>query len=700
MRQHPIRETSAIRAFALGLGLLPLVAAAGWAADARRPRRETAIRRDRYGVPHLIAPNERELGSALGRVQCEDRAAQVNYNLNAGSGRLAEYLGPASLEADRTERRLRHREIAERDWPKLPRALRSLVEGYVQGVNDWFTKHPTPPPFARRRFDVYDVIGWHRSLLMRAGLTIARIDGNAPVGEPQPVVAPGQSNAWAVAGIRSATGKPVLLIDPHWPIEGNLQLYEARLRGGSLDAWGFMPVGTPLVAIGCTAAIAWTFTAGGADSSDAFALRLNPADPNRYEFDGKSLPLTARRETIRVKEPDCLREVTETFRYTPVGPVLRNDAGEPYAAALPGWDDGRALEQVWKMNTARSAADFRRALRMDRLSYFNVVCAAAEGDIGYVQTGMVPRRASEYNWERRVPGWTNSTRYRGMLSFSELPRVENPPIGFLQCCNTAANVVTPGLTFSRDDFPPGALYGHYGAYRARGQRATDLLREAERLDLETAGQIAFDTYCPHADLWVPLILRAVSEAGDPIELREAAALLREWDRHVEADSAGATLFRFWRFACDELKQSQAGRDAFQVPDGPAVRRDALAALRTAVADLQRRYGRIAVPWGEIKRLRRGDREWPLSGDGLGRLGLDTLRATAADRLDERGRLIITGGQSNVALVFLGRRPEIHAVVGYGQSNDPISPHFADQAPLYAACRLRRVSWTHPGEPTQ
>ncbi|HEX7901294.1 MAG TPA: penicillin acylase family protein, partial [Planctomycetota bacterium] len=101
---------------------------------------------------------------------------------------------------------------------------------------------------------------------------------------------------------------------------------------------------------------------------------------------------------------------------------------------------------------------------------------------------------------------------------------------------------------------------------------------------------------------------------------------------------------------------------------------------------------VAVPWGEVKRLRRGNAEWGLSGDGLERLGLDTLRATAGAAL-EGGKVLSRAGQGAIAIVFLGEAPVIHAVTAYGQSHDPESPHFADQAPLYARHELRHAPWT-------
>ena len=105
------------------------------------------------------------------------------------------------------------------------------------------------------------------------------------------------------------------------------------------------------------------------------------------------------------------------------------------------------------------------------------------------------------------------------------------------------------------------------------------------------------------------------------------------------------------------------------------------------------YGTLTVPWGEVKRLRRGNQEWPLSGDGLGTLGMDTLRATGGDSFNDQNKLVSKGGQSVTSVVLLTSPPTVRSVVAFGQSNDPASPHFADQAPLYSEERFRKVPWT-------
>ena len=142
---------------------------------------------------------------------------------------------------------------------------------------------------------------------------------------------------------------------------------------------------------------AWTVTAGGADSSDAYALRINPDDPHQYEFDGRWRQMEVRQEVFRIRQADGFREETREVLATVHGPVFQTKDGTPYAASFGGFERCDALEQFFRMARATSTRQFKQALAMDRLSYFNVMWATAEGDIGFVQTGQVPLRSPDYN---------------------------------------------------------------------------------------------------------------------------------------------------------------------------------------------------------------------------------------------------------------------------------------------------------------
>jgi len=689
---------------------------------------EATLYRDQWGVPHIWSDSCQAAGYAIGQAQCEDSLYNVVYCLYAGVGRLCELTGPGLLKADLEARQLRHAVFARQAWPELSPQLRDLVTGFCAGVNDYLKSHPDELPVPVGKIEPVQVIAWHRALLMISTASIAkadaeasRADGYHPVnaggpdpapgvksqqqGQPEhPGVRPGKSNSWALSGAKTASGVPLLLIDPHWPASGHLQLYEMWLHiGNDLHVGGFAPSGTPLPGLAATPYAAWTVTAGGADSSDAYALKLNPDNPHQYQFDGKWLDMDVREETIRIRQPDG-QFTTRTVQVlaTRHGPVLKTRSGVPYAAAMGGYERADTLEQFYRMATARTTPAFKSALARNGLSYFNLMWATSDGDIGYVQTGQAPHRPPGFNWEKMVPGWTSASLYKGEVPFAAHPAVENPTSGFLQNCNVAANVVTPGLTFTKEDFPPNVLYGHYDRYRARGARATELLTRVSQATLEDGRRIAFDTYVPPADLWVPVILEAYADfqkqrgatPGNDVDRQLEAAVrqLGTWNRQATRDSLGATLFRFWRLACNDM-DSPVGRDRFQIPNTPQVRRDALKALRNAIQDLHTRFGTTRVPWGQIKRLRRGKRDWALSGDALGTLGMDTLRATTGTTFNADNQLIARGGQCVTSLVLLTSPPTIRSVVAYGQSNRPQSPHFADQAPLYSDERMRSVPWT-------
>ncbi|MEE3371546.1 MAG: penicillin acylase family protein [Planctomycetota bacterium] len=683
---------------------------------------DATVYRDTWGVPHIWADDFASAGYAIGQAQCEDSLTNVVYCLYAGVGRLAELLGPGLLNSDIEARTLRHRFYVERDWPKLDRRSRDLIEGFCAGVNDYITKHPEELLVPVKPIAPVQVLAWQRSLLLRSAVGIvkgdaeaSKADGFQPDYKPgdehsdkpgRTGIKPGKSNSWALAGTKTANGAPMLLIDPHWMAEGHLQLYEFWLHiPGEMEVGGFGLAGTPIPGLGVTPYAAWTVTAGGADSSDAYALKLNPARAHEYEFDGEWLKMDVQRESISVRQPNgetIVREI-EVLE-TRHGPVLKTSTGVPYAAALGGYRRGDLFDQYLLMSTAQSTKDFKRSIALNRISYFNLMWITREGDIGFAQTGQAPLRPAGFNWQKMVPGWTTASMYTRHLTFAEHPTVENPVSGFLQNCNVAANVVTPGQIMKQGDFPPGVLYGHYGLYRARGARATQLLTQVRNASLEDGKRIAFDSYVPPADIWIPILLQGWKEYAQSVpadqlandtnqQLQRAVRLLGEWNRYADRQSVGATLFRFWRFACFEMANTRAGRDAFHIENTKQVRRDAIAALQAAIVDLVGRFGKLAVPWGDVKRLRRGTQEWPLSGDGLGKLGMDSLRATAADTFNGENKLIPKGGQCVTSIVSLTNPPTIRAVVTYGQSNKPLSRHFDDQAPLFSNEQLRSVPWT-------
>ncbi len=654
------------------------------------------IHRDTYGVPHIYGASEEDAHYALAWAMCEDGAERLFRNLRIGVGRSAEVPDGDGELWVQLARVLCVEELARRAWDAATPQMQSNLEAFAEGLEAYRAAHPERCGAALPA-DPLQVLGFGRLMYASFSYQVALAKAEATLdGTDEPVYDTDHSNSWALAGSRTASGRPMLLIDPHWAARGPLALYEAHIHGGDLDCGGFMPLGYPFFALGYTPGVAWTLTAGGADSVDAYELKLHPEDPDRYWYDGAWREMDIREGIDRALDEDGqLVEAPYRVRYTVHGPVLLERDGRAFAGAMCDLENDEVAVQFYRMSLARTAEAFREALRMDQLAWFNLTYATADGHIGYLQTGSCPLRPVRLGEMTALDGTTSATRWQGRVPADGLPQVHDPETGWLQNCNTAANVVTDGLTMTREDFPPGALYGHYGdVWRGRGTRARQVLRDAHGYTLEDGRALAFDTLALAGLMWRPPLVegfRRYRAAIDdpPEELDQALEAVLGWDARMEPDSVGATILRTWR-GCYGRRHPEVQGDAQMqhLPESEAELRDAALALAEAVRMLQAHHGTALVPWGQIHRLQLGDVDLAVSGDEEV-IFMDCLRATGPGILmDDEGMVPASRGQVTTTLVSFTDPLEVWSVTPYGQSLDPGSPHHTDQMALYASERLR------------
>jgi penicillin amidase len=384
------------------------------------------------------------------------------------------------------------------------------------------------------------------------------------------------SNSWAVSGARTTTGQPILANDPHLGVMMPSIWYEVGLHctpkgsGCPYELTGVSFAGVPGIVIGHNDRIAWGFTNVGPDVQDLYIEKINPANPDQYEYQGQWIDMEIVREMIHVADGD---PVELTVRYTRHGPLiwqesldeLREEVGldlpETFAIALrwTALEPGTTFQSVWRINRAQNWEEFR-----DGVSYFdvpsqNMLYADVEGNIGYQTPGRIPIRAAGHTGELPVPGWTGENEWQGFIPFEELPRSFNPPEGYIVTANNAV-VGT--------DYP--YLLGTNWDAGFRAQRIVDLIEQAGEgaaspaIDLAYIQQMQGDDRSPMADELLPVVLGL---SLDEPRLDEAQALLADWDRQESMDSAAAALFEvFWKhllFATfDELgEEDQPGGGA-------------------------------------------------------------------------------------------------------------------------------------------
>lgn len=648
---------------------------------------EITIYRDTWGVPHIYAASEAGAAYAHGYAQAEDRLEDLLIAYRIAVGRASAVLGPAALELDTVAVIARHEPIARRRYPELSAETRKLLEAFVAGVRDYMREHPEAVPSWASAPEPHHVVALYRAFawawpwgqargdLKRAGSHVR--DGRG-------------SNQWVVGASRTAAGAPIALIDPHLSWRAPNRFYESHVHGGDLDFYGFSIIGTPLMALGHTDVLSLALTTGGPDCADVYEERIDPENPLRYEYDGEWRPVTVELAEIRVKTPHGSRIEQLRIERTHHGPILKREGQRAYAVKT-GYDDEIGLVEQWlAMIKARNVGEFLNALRMNQSLPQNLMYADVYDNLYYVRAGRVPRRPPGFEWDRPVPGWTSESEWRGVHRLANLVQILNPPAGYMQNCNGSPGTMMPDSPMTSERYASVIYNTRTDRDNSRGRRILKLLAARDKLTLEDALGIAVDTYVDRVDRWQHALGAAFEAQRERFSsLESAVELLAGWDGYVEVDRRAAPLFRLWKRACREADskvpqlQIEYGEDLS--PDGQLA---LLEALERAVRPMLKTHGRIDIPWGELHRIQRGSRSWPVGG--LRADGISTLRSVRFSSPDSNGVSQASGGQLCTTVVLLQEgNVSSYSLTPFGQSDDPESPHFADQAEkLFSPARLK------------
>jgi acyl-homoserine lactone acylase PvdQ len=362
-----------------------------------------------------------------------------------------------------------------------------------------------------------------------------------------------------------------------------------------------------------------------------------------------------------------------------------------------------ALIQSYTRTKAGDYAAFRKIMELHTNSSNNTIFADAEGNIAYFHSNYIPRRDTAFDWTQPVDGSNPATDYRGVLSIDETPNAINPAVGWVYNSNnwpwSAGGPDSP----RRADYP---RYVETGTEETpRGYHALRLLARPTSWTIDSLIAAGFDSYLPAFERMLPPLVAAYGRlpASDSLRasLADELAELRAWDFRWGATSVATSLAVFWggdvlRRVADEARR--AGVSGMAYAAERATDAELLASLATASGRLSADFGSWRMPWGEINRFQRLDDAItshfddarpsipvPFTSSLWGSLASFGARAYPNTK-----RWYGTSGNSFVAAVEFGDSVRAKAVTAGGESGDPGSPHFADEAGRYAAGNLRDV----------
>ncbi len=672
----------------------------------------TEILRDDFGVPHIYGKTDADAVFGLLYAQCEDDFPRVEQNYLWATGRLAEVEGEKALYSDLRARLFMTRAQAIERYEHCPKWLKDLCLAFADGINFYLYTHPEVQPRLLIKFEPWMPMYFSEGSI---GGDIERvsIEGIREFYQQQlemePVEAfnlampgvleePRGSNGIAISGSLTESGNTMLLINPHTSFYFRGEVHVVSEEG--LNAYGAVTWGQFFVYQGFNEKTGWMHTSTYTDVIDEFVEDIQYQDGSPMYVYGEQLrPVEVSKVSLKYRTAErTLTEKTFPTYHTHHGPITHLVDGRWTATAMM-WKPQKALAQSYQRTKLNSHGEFREMMNTRTNSSNNTIYADAQGNIGYYHGNFIPIRNPKFDYSKPVDGSDPTTDWQGLHTVDQAITVFNPSNGWIQNCNSTPFTSAAGFSPIKEEYPG---YMSIDRETFRGVHAIRLLTGSSGFTLDKLIQLAYDPYLPGFEILIPGLIEAFYQSPDP-QLQAPMDALRKWDFRVSKESIAMSLAHFYGTICFQQGQSPAAFNSRAMErlnyfgtDAPFMER--LDLFRKAVERMEQLYGTWEVPWGEINRFQRlsgninsiFDDDKPSIPVGLASGNWGALAAFGGRNSNNNKKLYGTRGNSFVAVVEFGNRVKAKSLLAGGQSNNPESPHFDDQAQRYADMEFKDV----------
>ncbi|MCK5400662.1 MAG: acylase, partial [Flavobacteriaceae bacterium] len=637
-------------------------------------------------VPHITADNIEDLFYAQGWAQMHNHANLILDLYGSARGKGAEYWGQSKLQNDMLIHTLGFEELAEEWETKQDPELRTIYESFVKGMNAYTNAHPDAIddknkvvlPISTKDVNMHGMY-----------VVFTRFIGGSDLGRVQQWPDMG-SNTIAIAPKRSASGNAMLVQNPHLPWWQEFLFFESHLNLKGNNMYGATLVGLPGIAIGFNENLGWSHTDNTIDNADTYELELKDGG---YLLDGERKEFEASSKIIKIKQNDgTFVEQEIPLLRTIHGPVVNQKEDKVLAIRMVGSDKPNMFLQWWRMINSSNFNEFEDALKMAQIPFWNVMYADKEGEIFYLFNGLVPKRSSgdwDY-WNRVIPGGKSADVWTEVHPYADLPKVKNPVDGWLQNANDPPWTSTIPMTLDPDDYP-AYMAPRYMPFRP--QRAARMMIEDDSITFDELVDYKLSTRLEFADRILDDLFNAV-EASTSEKAKQAVVVLKNWDREANANSKGMFLFYNWARKFNVWNKANyiepwSLENPNTTPDGISDPEKAVSLLEQVATEIETKYGKLEVPWGDYYRLKYNDKNLPANGvDG----SMGVFRVAWAGGADE-DHMYVGGGDSWVGVIEFDEQVRAKVLLSYGNATQADSPHNGDQLELFSKKELRDAWFT-------
>jgi len=641
--------------------------------------------------------------------QAEDDFNRIELNYINAMGRLAEVEGEKEIWRDLRMKMYITPDDMKAKYAASPRWLQKLMVAFADGLNFYLYSHPEVKPKLITHFEPWMALSFSEGSI---GGDIESIDlkelerfygkRHEPVSadtgkgfDPEPR----GSNGFAIAPKRSASGHALLLINPHTSFYFRPEVHMVSEEG--LNAYGAVTWGQFFIYQGFNERAGWMHTSGGGDVIDEYLETVVEKNGKfYYRYGNEERAMRAAPITLPYKtSTGAMVSKTLTAWFTHHGPVVREADGKWVSVKMMD-EPIKALMQSYLRTKARNYSAFYKTMGLRTNSSNNTVYADGDGNIAYFHGNFIPKRDARFDWTRPVDGSNPATEWQGLHAIKDSITLFNPASGYITNTNNWPFSASGASSPRRQDYP---AYMWSLPENARGIHAERVLREAKAVTLDSLIAAAYDNYLTAFEPLVPALLKDYDAlpANDArrAQLSEQVAVLRDWDLRFSAMSVPTSLAVYWG-------QDMVANAAPRAQDTPIIdfittsltADERLASLARASARLQADFGAWQTPWGEINRFQRlsGDIDqqyddakssYPVAFTSASWGSLASFGMVAKQKTK---RIYGDRGNSFVAVVEFGPRVRARSILAGGESGNPQSPHFNDQAEMYSRGQFKDV----------
>ena len=668
------------------------------------------ITRDTWGIAHVKGKTDADAVFGAIYAQAEDDFNRIEVNYLNSIGRLAEAEGESAIWSDLRQRLFMDEAVLKQNFNESPDWLKKLLNAWADGLNFYLATHPNVKPRVIKEFEPWMPLSFSEGSI---GGDIESIDlrqlrafydkaamATVAATEKDPFPEPLGSNGIAIAPKNTKDGKALLLINPHTSFYFRSELQMTSDEG--LNAYGASTWGQFFIYQGFNERLGWMHTSSDVDAIDEWLETVvKKGDAYFYKHGTAERPMIAKTITVPYKSGSGISQKAFVTYRTHHGPVIRAE-GDKWVSIGLMHEPVKALMQSYGRTKAKNLAEFKKIMDLHANSSNATLYSDADGNIAYFHPNFIPKRDPKFDWKEPVDGSNPATDWGRLLTMEESPTLINPATGWVYNSNNWPWSAAGASSLKQSDYP---RYVDNGVESARGIHAIRLLENKKDFTLESLNAAAYDTQMPWFEKPIPALVKAWDGLAttDPLKskLAEQIKLLRGWDMRWSTSSVPTSLAVFWAESIAPTVVANARREGVSVEDYLGTKAPAdqlLRSLEKASDKLTADFGKWQTPWGEINRFQRltddivhpFDDSKPSIPVGFTSGNYGSLASFAARRNTGTKKIYGNYGNSFVAVVEFGKTVRAKAVTAGGESGDPASKHFKDQAERYATGSLREV----------